>query len=187
MATDIEVNEHDEDLEETEAEETETDSEGTDEEWTPPSKEEYDRVLARLNKVNAESKKHRLAAKAAKEAAEGAGGDDEALTAARKEVEEKYRPMVLKSAVREGLKDAGLIGDPSRLLKLIDYSSIDIDDDGDVNADDLDEVITGLKGDYPELFKKNRPGSVDTGRPATGREPKELTPSERQARQALRK
>lgn len=184
MATNEEVEDQTEDLEETEASETDAEETDEDDEYTPPTKEEYTRLQNQLKKVNAEAKKHRLAAKSAKDSVEG---DDEAVSNARKEVEDKYRPMVLKSALREGLKDAGLLGDPARLLKLADLSDIELDDDGNVNEDDLDEVITSLKGDYPELFKKNRPGSADTGRPATGRDTKPKTASEIQAARALRR
>lgn len=195
------ANANEADLEATEDEEDEDDStsvvdaEGTDSDseeneaedssdYTPPSKEEWQRTQAQLKKVNAEAKKHRLAAKAAAEkAAEGSA--EEAVIAARKEVEDKYRPMIVRGALREALRDAGAAGDPARLIKLADISELEIDDDGNIDADELSGVVTALKSDYPELFKTNRAPRADAGRQTEGREPRPLSPSERQAAAVL--
>jgi len=148
--------------------------------WVPPTKADYERLQARLTKINAESKRHRLAAKAASTAAT-AEPDEDAVSKAVQAAEAKFRPMIVNGALRSSLAEAGLLGTPDRLLKLVDISSIEIDEDGSVDSDDLEDIVNELKADYPELFKKTRVGNADIGTPATGRVSKPLTATERQA------
>lgn len=155
-----------------EAEEQETETHEEEEtEYVAPTKEEWAATQAALSKANAEAKKYRLAVKAAKSKQEASGEeDDEKITAAQKAVEDKYRPMIVKTAVKASLKEAGLEGPTEKLLKLIDVEDFDIDDDGNVDEDDLARAVESLKDDFPQLFPKKRAGRVDLGREATGKD-----------------
>lgn len=140
-----------------------------EEEFTPPSKEELKQIRDALAKANAEAKKYRLEVKNLKQQnKETPEEEDEKVSAAKKEVEEFYRPRLVRSAVKAALKDAGLKGTPERLLKLVDVADFEIDENGEVDEDDLGRTVESLKTDYPELFVSSRAPRIDGGREATG-------------------
>jgi len=112
----------------------------------------------------------------------------EAKAEAAKETEATWRPKVVNASARAALASAGCTA-TDRMLRLIDTTTLDIDDDGEVTG--LDDQIAELKKDFPEKFgaaqaagageaKKPAPRrDVDTGRTKT--EPKKpLTASQAQ-------
>lgn len=120
------------------------------------------------------------------------GKDDESDEDAEAKAEERARelakPRLVRAEARTALKEAGLIGTADRLLKLLDLKEIDVDydDDGEAEIDGLDEQITDLKKDYPELFRKRGSSSIDAAdRKNGGSSRQQLSASEVQARGLL--
>lgn len=123
-------------------------------------------VLAALERAKNDAKKYRE--------------DGEAL---RKQLDErepdKYKERAVKSEAKLALKDKG-VANPDRILKHMDLSDLDFDDDG--NLVGLEGKVSELKEDFPELFsKKHQAGEVDMF--SNGVKAKPLTASEIQARQ----
>jgi hypothetical protein len=157
--------------------------EGEDDSWEPPTKAEFEAMQAKLKKANAEAKRHRLAAK--QTGAKAETDVEKAVEAARGEVEAKYKPLVVRTAAKAALAEAGLIGKPDRLLKLLDMDAIDIDDEGDI--DGLEDQIKELRADYPDLFqKRTRAGRVNGADRQGSSGERKLSSAERIAQMALR-
>lgn len=172
MSDEIEV--QDEDT--TEEEVTET----SDDKWTPPSKEEWEKVLKAKDRYKSESQKRRerLEELGQKGGSNSGNGDDknvseEAVTRARLEGENgaaaKYRAIIGKQAAKAAFLEAGLKGKPDGLLKLVDFDELDFDDDGEVTG--LEEQVRQLKSDYPELFTKARGNSATRDRDGSDKKP----------------
>jgi hypothetical protein len=112
--------------------------------------------------------------------------DAEARQAADTErARELAKPLLVKTEARRLLAEAGLIGKPDGLLKMLDLKAVDIDytDDGDVDEiDGLAEQIDTLAEDYPTLFrKKGGGGRIDAADKGGGGGPKKKSASEIQA------
>lgn len=136
-----------------------------------PTEADLKRVTGALDKERAAAKAARATVrelqaelKAAKKAAEPKTGDDEvvvkAAEAARAEAEAQYKPIIVNKEARLALVAAGLSPDTSdarmkRLLKMIDLSDVDVDEDGEVSG--LDDQIDQIKETLPELFRKPEP------------------------------
>lgn len=97
-----------------------------------------------------------------KDGKDDAPDPDEQREQIETEVSGKWKTATVRSAARSALSEAGLIGKPERLLKLLDLDDIDVefDDDGEVDIDGLDEQIADLKKEYPHLFRK-KGGKLD--------------------------
>lgn len=65
------------------------------------------------------------------------------------EVETKWKSRFVTVAATAALTAAGG-KNPAKLLRLLDTSDLEVDDDGDV--DGLEDQIDELKGEFPELF-----------------------------------
>lgn len=84
---------------------------------------------------------------------------DEQIKRAKMETEDKFRPLIAKSAARAALASNGATGDLNKMVRMLDLGELDISDDGDV--DGLDEQIEELKKDFPALFRSDDKGSED--------------------------
>ncbi len=134
--------------EDDDSEDDEDEDDDSEKEWKPPTKEEWEAQQAKLRKANAQAKKHRLAAK---QVTSSASTDAEkAKEQAQQAAEARYKPIVVKTAARAALAEAGALK-PERLIKLLDMDELEIDDDGDVVG--LEDEILALKKDYPEFFE----------------------------------
>lgn len=98
---------------------------------------------------------------------------------------ELAKPLLVKTEARRLLTEAGLIGKPDGLLRMLDLKAVDIDytDDGDVDEiDGLSDQIDGLREDYPTLFRKRGGGSrIDATDKGDNSPPKKKSASEIQA------
>lgn len=133
--------------------------------WKPPTEAEWKRTQAALKKSNDEGKKHRLRNRELEDAARANETDHEkALREAREEGEKKYREPMKKSGVRAALAEAGFTA-PDRLMKLIDWDAITVDDDGDLIGAEAE--VDRVKSEYPELLpqEKPKPKARPTGAP----------------------
>lgn len=137
----------------------------TDEEFKPPSKDEWARTQAALKKANEDAKRHRLRNKELEEKVRGDETEHEkALREAREEGEKRFREPMKKAGVRAALAEAGF-SVPDRLMKLIDWDAVSVDDDGDLIG--VEAEVDRVKNDYPELLpqEKPKPKARPTGAP----------------------
>jgi hypothetical protein len=120
--------------------------------WTPPSKEDYEKLQKALAKANAEAKTRREQLQAAQRQTEDDAG--KAVREAQEAAEKKLKPVAVRAAAKAALLEAGYQNPtPERLtraVKQLDLDSIEIDDDGEVSG--LAEQVAAVKADYPELF-----------------------------------
>ena len=142
--------------------------------FTPPSKDEWARTQAALKKANLDAKRNREKARELEEAARaGETEHEKALREAREEGEKRFREPMKKSGVRAALAEAGF-GAPDRLMKLIDWDAISVDEDGDLIGAEAE--VERVKSEYPELLPQpaQKPKARPTGapKPAVAEKPK---------------
>lgn len=136
--------------------------------WTPPSKEEWERVIKAKDRYKSEAQKRREKLQERETGNESGDAGDEkdvskAIERARLDAENvataKYRGIIGRQAAKTAFMAAGLKGKPDGLLKLIDFDELEIEDDGEVTG--LEDQVRQLKSDYPELFSRTRSGVRD--------------------------
>lgn len=135
-------------------------------EWTPPTKEEWEKVQGTLRKRKEEAATARREAAAAREAAAGKGTDDAGKEAAK--VQEASDNRARRAAGLTALVEAGMTKaqakDAVGLLKLKDLS---VDEDGDV--DGVEDAVGYLKEKFPGMFPaKDGKGKPPKARTADG-------------------
>ena len=167
---------------ETDEDQTETESEPTEEETEQPD-------------PNAGAKKALVTERTARKAAEKALKDlqaqlalkdkpaeEQALEAARAEARTEATTKANARIVRAELKAAatGKVKNPALALKLIDASEIDVDDDGEVDSDAVNQAITDLLEQYPELAADGSKftGTADQGAKGKNSKPAQVKRSE---------
>lgn len=176
-----------------------------DDDYEPPSKSEWARTQAALKKANDDAKRHRLRNKELEEKTRADETDHEkALREAREEGEKRYRQPLVRTAARSALVEAGALAflqeekEPesaearqkgesrlTRLLKLVDTESLDVDEDGSVSG--LEAAIDDLRRDYPELFSApaRKPKARPTGAPRHAAPEKPKSTAEQHAARLL--
>lgn len=157
-----------------------------EEEWTPPTREDYEKLLNSKRAANKEAMDRRRFLEAhgidwktgeRHGADEGEREGDEPKTPttspktesakraaerAAAKVELKYKPAVAKLAVKNALADAGWAGkDLGLVMKLIDLDDVSVDDDGEITG--VSDQIEALKAEFPSWFKKKRDPNAETG------------------------
>lgn len=146
---------------------TETDAD----DWTPPTKEDYERLLAESRKASAEAASRKRLLRELGYDKNGNRLDSANSSADDSEENRRSQPAVPDSAVIEktvakkyaaiyaGLATAGVPGGQlERVAGLINASAVVVDEDG---IEGLAEQIDSLKSDWPELFKRSRPKATD--------------------------
>jgi hypothetical protein len=143
-------------IEETKPEVEESEETGVEEkpeqEWTPPSKEDFEKV-----RKTAEARKGDVA-KLRKELGElkaklGSQESDETKQAAKAEQDRELKTKRIAGV--SALVSEGLSKDQAKkLVRLLDMSEVELDDDGD---GDFSDAIDDLKSAFPELFATKRP------------------------------
>jgi hypothetical protein len=151
--------------------------------WTPPSREEWEKVTASLRETASESKrrKEKLRELEAATATAEEKAAKEIAEKATREAEGRWLPRVVASEARSALAGAGC-KDVKRFARLVDTSTITFGDDGEPIG--LDDQVAALKADYPEAFRKERATSGDetAAKPGSTRVPtQKRTATERQA------
>jgi len=104
--------------------------------------------------------------------------DEQALALARREAAAEATTAANARLVRAEIRAAAAtrVKNPALAVKLIDTSAIEVDDDGEVDADALASAIDTLLADYPELAV-TAPGfgSADQGAKARTAAPTQLS------------
>jgi hypothetical protein len=78
------------------------------------------------------------------------------------EISDKARKIEVKTkrlAVKEFAVDNNL--NPKLLSRLIDLDKLELDDDGELDNDDLEELVDELTEEFPELFRKSKQADQD--------------------------
>lgn len=144
---------------------TDTDS---DTEWQPPTKEEWDALVAKEHTAAGEAaKRKRWLRDLGINPKTGEKLNPDAETASQTANESHDSTQDLKRYESAGLRKGVAIYaellkagvNPMRvdtLLKLVDVGPLSVDDD-----DDLPEQISALKEEYPEFFKRERAKTTD--------------------------
>ena len=134
-----------------------------------PEEEDADSGLKKA--LAAERKRAKVAERRARAAEQQLADKDkpaeeQALEVARREAREEAlseaNARVVKSELKAAL--AGKVSNIGVALKLIDSSSIEVDDDGEVDADAVSAAIDALLDEAPQLAASKSPGSADQGR-----------------------
>jgi len=105
--------------------------------------------------------------------------EEVALEAARHEAEmaatAKANERVAKAELRAAA--AGKVSNLTALVRLVDVSKIEVDDDGTPSADDIEDAIAAFLTDYPEFVvdKSKFTGSADQGSKGKQAKPGQLT------------
>ncbi|MEU5197284.1 phage scaffolding protein [Streptomyces scabiei] len=148
---------------------TDDDDTGSVEEWAPPTKEQWEALVAKENKASAEAaSRKRWLRDAGINPKTGEKTSTETDVSATTEDSRESRAN-LKQSEQTGLKKgvaiyAELVSagvNPKRVdavLKFLDVDEVTFDDDG---IEGLEEQITALKEDYPEFFKRERMKTSD--------------------------
>jgi hypothetical protein len=167
-------------------------------EYTPPSREEWERVRRTLRKRKEEKLEvQRTLNELRDKYKEQETETEKAVREAEEKAEARYKPIAVRKAVRAALIEAGATaateGDKekteariARLMKLVDVGDLSIDDDGEVLG--VDEQIDGLRADYPELFEpagKPRAKAKPTAAPRPAAPEKPKSAAEQHALRAL--
>lgn len=165
------------DTEENESEESETDVETADKQEEDP--------LANLRKaLKSEREARRLAEKERNTFKQQLSdkdkpADEQALETARREAEEAVLERANARIVRSELKAAAAtkVKRPDLLIKVTDLSAIPVDENGDPDADALEDAITAFLNDYPELAADAAKfsGTADQGSKGKQSKPGQLT------------
>jgi hypothetical protein len=154
-----------EDVDTTEEESTEEESDDTEEQEELPDavKDILKKNRKELREANARAVAAEKALAAAKE------GKEEA---APSEADSKFKELYLKSAAKTALVEAGITTGTDRFVKMLDLSSVEIDESGAISG--LEDQIADLKEDFADVFKPKRKtvGNTDGARKAAPAVPK---------------
>lgn len=154
---------------------------------TPFTKADFDALQDVVKKERAKARAARKeAGTGPKPKDDASAGDTPDLARLTLDAETKaaaaWKPLVIRGQAAAALKEAGLIGDPARLLKLIDVDDIDVDPETG-ELDGLDEQVAELKKDYGQLFRRKGSRSIDAADRKPGSRTSKMSDSEIQAAQ----
>jgi hypothetical protein len=144
---------------------------------------------AGLKKALAAERKARRDAERKASALEAARADadkepaEQALEQARREAREEAQTAFNQRLVQAELKAAlaGKVSNPALALRVIDASVIDVDTNGEVDAQSVTDAIESALAQYPELKpvdQKKFTGSADQGTKGKATRPQQLTREE---------
>lgn len=126
-----------------------------------------------LNKANAKRIKELEQAAADRDKSPDEKALDDARREAAAEATQAANIRVVRSEFRALAKERGL--DPNTATKLADLSTVEVDDDGNVDGDALTAAIDAVIADHPSLVPSRFEGTADQGNPGTSGAPKQIT------------
>ncbi len=164
--------------------------------WAPPSREEYEQLLAAKKRADGEAaarrkylRQHGIDPKTGEKlqadepeaidadpaSSEQTQGLSQAevrrqveKAAAAAELRGMRKTRALVTGVNSALAEAGWNGTRlNAVMRLLDLDEVDVDDDGEISG--LSEQIADIKTDFPELFKRTRsPAATANGSGGSG-------------------
>ncbi|WP_426302764.1 hypothetical protein [Arthrobacter sp. R-11] len=156
-------------------EDTETDSDGDDDADEDGAEDLGDKGKKALNSMKAKVKAARAEARAAKaEAAQlkaekanaGKSADEQAVENARREATEQALSAANKRILRSEVKAAaaGKLANPALATRLLDLDEFEVDEDGNVDEEAINDAISELLQENPGLAAKTGATKFDTAR-----------------------
>lgn len=129
--------------------------------WTPPSQQEWEKVLKASEKYMKEAKTRRekLEELERKTLPEAEQKIEAAKAEAVSSVTARYHGIIAKQAAKASLLSAGLQGDADDALELVKLDNLSIEDSGEVSG--LDSEIDRIKTKFPMLFAKPKTKHAD--------------------------
>lgn len=130
-----------------EVDETATEAPETEESEEQEEKELPDNIkdiLSKNRRAVREAEARALAAEKALAAKEKSGEEEAAP------VDDKFKTLFVNTAAKAALAEAGLSVGTDRFLKMLDLSSVEVDDSGNVTG--LDDQIADLKEEFKDLL-----------------------------------
>lgn len=121
-----------------------------------------DRFDKRLKGVDLKEAKRLLKEKSDKADQDDQEDKDKKVKAKNDEISEKERKLdnkLKRSAVKEYAIDNDL--SPKLLSRLVDLSKLELNDDGEIDPEDLEELVDELTEEFPELFRKAKDEDQD--------------------------
>jgi hypothetical protein len=175
------------DVETTDAEEIAVD--GADTDTSEEEASEQEDPTAGLKKALAAERKARRDAEKKARDLEAARADankepaEQALEQARREAREEAQTAFNQRLVQAELKAAlkGAVNNPALAMKVIDVSEIDVDANGEVDAQSVTDAIEAALSQYPELKpmdQKKFTGTADQGAKGKASRPHQLSREE---------
>lgn len=151
---------------EPETEETVEPTDETPEEELPEAVKD---ILKKNRKAVREAEARAVAAEKALAAKETPEGKEETP------VDDKFKKLFVNTAAKSALTEAGLSTGTDRFLKLIDFDSVEVDEDGTITG--LDDQIAELKDEFAELLTpKEAPKKTAVKSDGAGRRETPVTP-----------
>lgn len=135
----------DEEVSQEEVDETPDETEESTEE-TEELPDKIKDILAKNRKATRDAEARAVAAEKALAAKESAPDGVEAAPA-----DDKFKTLFINTAAKSALVEAGLSTGTDRFLKMLDLSSVSVDDSGKVTG--LDDQIAELKSDFKDLLE----------------------------------
>lgn len=146
--------------------ETETETEESTEEESTDEPEEKEELPDAVKDILTKNRKELRAANARAVAAEKALAAKESGTEEATATDAKFKDLYLNSAAKQALVEAGITTSTDRFLKMLDLSSVSVDESGAISG--LEDQIADLKEDFKDLLAtkpaKKSVGSVDGSR-----------------------
>lgn len=137
------------DEDESQEEELESTDESTEEETEEQEEEELPDavkdILKKNRKAVREAEARALAAEKALKSKDAAPDSTEPS-----EADSKFKELYLKSAAKTALVEAGITTGTDRFLKMLDLSSVEVDESGSISG--LEDQIAGLKEDFADVL-----------------------------------
>lgn len=139
------------------------------------------KALAAERKAHRDEVKRRKAAEQAladKDRPAEEAAIEQARREAREEVLAKSNSRLVGFALKAAL--AGKVSNPALAMRLVDASAIEVDDDGEVDADAVDAAVEALLAEAPELAVKQErfQGGADQGLRGKNSRPAQMTRAE---------
>lgn len=120
-----------------------------------------------LQKERAQNKAHLKRIKELERVAEDRdkSPDEKALDDARREAAAEVMTKANARLVSAEFRSAAAkrVKDPRIAVKLVDLSNVEVDDDGNVDADGITAALDGLLVEYPDLAPSRFEGTADQG------------------------
>ena len=103
--------------------------------------------------------------------------DEKKLDEVRREAAAEATAKANKRLIAAEFRSAAAkrVKDPRIAAKLVDLEGIEVDDDGEVDADGINAALDALLDEYPDLAPSRFDGTADQGSKGKGAKPTQLT------------
>lgn len=129
------------------------DDEGSEGEWTPPTKEEWEKAQRTMAARKRERDEARREAAQLRDGGKGKAEDSDGKPDAGKAAQEASDNRARRAAGITALVEAGLTKAAAKeALPLLKVGKLTVDADGDVDEEDLADAVASMKEKFPGMF-----------------------------------